>query len=201
MLEFFRSNVSSPTAAAIEGLLCVISFLQRLGVHRTGLVPGYSIRKEIPMRASIALFALLCAGLMQALPALAKDQKNQAFAALDKNGDSSLSQAEAATEKELAKRFAKFDANKDGKLSEEGFMKAMQDNDKRVLADSAITAKVKAELLIAKGVSSTAISVDTYEGSAQLSGTLESKEQAAAAGKIASAVSGVRSVKNDLRVK
>ena len=153
------------------------------------------------MRMTSSLLALLCAALMQAQPALAKDQKNQAFAALDKNGDGSLTAAEAATDKELAKRFAKFDANKDGKLSEDEYMKAMQDNDKRVLADSAITAKIKAELLVAKGVPSTAISVETYEGQVQLSGIVDRKEQAVAAAKVAAAVSGVRSVKNDLRVK
>ncbi len=201
MLGFFGGNVSSPLTAEIERLLRVISFPQPPGVLRMGLASGHSTLKENVMRTSIALLSLLCAGLMHAQPAFAKDQKNQAFAALDKNGDGSLSQAEAATEKELAKRFAKFDANKDGKLSEEEYLKAMQDNEKRVLTDSAITTKVKAEFLIAKGVPSTAISVDTYESSVQLSGTVDSKEQAAAAAKIAAAVSGVRSVKNDLRVK
>ena len=153
------------------------------------------------MRPTTALLALLCAGLMQAHGAFAKDQKNQAFAALDKNGDGSLTQAEAAADKELAKRFTKFDANKDGKLSEDEYIKAMQDNDKRVLADSAITTKVKAELLLAKGVPSTAISVGTYEGRVQLSGFVDNKEQIAAAGKVVTAVSGVHSVKNDLKLK
>lgn len=153
------------------------------------------------MRPSIALIALLCAGSMPAQPALGKDQKNQAFAALDKNGDASLSQPEAAAEKELAKRFAKFDMNKDGRLSEDEYMKAMQDNDKRILADSAITTKVKAELLIAKGVPSTSISVETYEGRVQLTGFVDNKDQVAAAGKIAAAVSGVRKVQNDLKLK
>ena len=153
------------------------------------------------MRAAPILLALLCAGLMQVHPALAKEPKNQAFAALDKNGDGSISKAEAAAEKELEKRFVKFDANKDGKLSEDEYIKAMEDNDKRVLADSAITTKVKAQLLVAKGVPSTSISVDTYEGRVQLSGTVDSKEQVSAAGKVAAAVSGVRSVKNDLRTK
>lgn len=149
------------------------------------------------------LFALLIALAFSATPLLAqaKDQKNQAFAELDKNKDGALSAAEAAPEKELAKRFARFDANKDGKLSEDEYMKAMQDNDKRVLADSAITTKVKGELLVAKGVPSTAISVETYEGQVQLSGFVDKKEQIEAAGKIAARVSGVRVVKNDLKLK
>lgn len=153
------------------------------------------------MRATAAILAILAAGAIQSQAALAKDQKNQAFDALDKNADRFLSRDEATAEKELAKRFAKFDANKDGKLSEEEYLKAMQDNDKRVLADSAITSKVKAQLLITKGVPSTAISVETYEGRVQLSGFVDKKEQIAAAGKVAAAVSGVHAVQNDLKLK
>ena len=77
----------------------------------------------------------------------------------------------------------------------------MQDNDKRVLAYSAITTKVKAQLLVTKGVPSTAISVETYEGRVQLSGFVDTKEQVAAAGKVAAAVSGVHAVQNDLKLK
>jgi hyperosmotically inducible periplasmic protein len=153
------------------------------------------------MRTIVAMLALFAAWAMQPQAAVAKDQKNQAFAALDKNSDGALSREEAAAEKELAKRFAKFDANKDGKLSEDEYLKAMQDNDKRVLSDSAITSKVKAQLLITKGVPSTSVSVETYEGRVQLSGFVDKKEQAAAAGKVAAAISGVRTVQNDLKVK
>lgn len=153
------------------------------------------------MRTVLAVLAVFNASVIHLPTATAKDQKNQAFAALDKNSDGSLSRDEAAAEKELAKRFPKFDANKDGKLSEDEYIKAMQDNDKRVLADSAITSKVKAELLITKGVPSTSISVETYERRVQLSGFVDRKEQVAAAGKVAAAVSGVRVVQNDLKVK
>lgn len=153
------------------------------------------------MRRNLMVVALLAASAAIPHPANAKDSSNQAFAVLDKNSDGFLTKEEAAAEKELTKRFAKFDANKDGKLSEEEFIKANQDNDKRVLADSAVTTKVKGELLIAKGIPSTSISVETYEGRVQLSGFVDTKDQVAAAGKVAAAVSGVRSVQNDLKVK
>lgn len=153
------------------------------------------------MRTTLAILAALAAGAMTMHPAGARDEKNQAFAALDRNSDGTLSREEAVADKEVAKRFAKFDANKDGRLSEDEFIKATQDNDKRVLADSAVTTKVKGELLIAKGIPSTSISVETYEGRVQLSGFVDKKEQAAAAGKVAAAVSGVRTVQNDLKVK
>lgn len=153
------------------------------------------------MRTTLAILAVVAAVAMTIQSATAKGEKNQAFAALDKNTDGFLSKDEAAGEKELAKRFARFDANKDGKLSEEEYLKAMQDNDKRVVADSAVTTKVKGELLITKGIPSTAISVETYEGRVQLSGFVDSKEQIAAAGKVAAGVSGARTVQNDLKVK
>ena len=153
------------------------------------------------MRSTLAILAVLAASAVPPQHATAKDAKNQAFANLDKNSDNVLSKDEAAADKELAKRFDKFDANKDGKLSEEEFIKANQDNDKRVLADSAITTKVKGELLITKGIPSTSISVSTYEGRVQLAGFVDTKEQVAAAGKVAAAVSGVQKVQNDLKVK
>lgn len=60
---------------------------------------------------------------------------------------------------------------------------------------------MQAHPALAKEVPSTSISVDTYEGRVQSSGTLDSKDRVAAAGKVAAAVAGVRSVKNDLRTK
>jgi len=136
-----------------------------------------------------------------AATALAKETGNQAFDALDKNHDGFLSKQEVAGEKELAKRFAKFDANKDGRLSVDEFIKANQDNDARVLADSTITTKVKAALLTEKGVPSTAISVETYESRVLLSGFVDSAAVKEQAGKVAGGVAGVKRVQNNLVVK
>ena len=126
---------------------------------------------------------------------------NAAFDALDKNTDQYLSREEAAAEKELAKRFNRFDADKDGKLSVDEYIKAMQDNDKRVLNDSAITTKVKAALLGEKGVPSFEISVVTYEATVQLSGFVDSDEIRDKAAKVAAGVSGVKQVHNSLIVR
>lgn len=151
------------------------------------------------MRLLITLFASLAMSTAYAQ----SDNKNlnNSFANLDKNGDGALSKAEVAGDKEITKRFAKFDANKDGKLQEAEYLKAGQDNDKRVLADTAITTKVKSEFLLTKGIPSTAISVETYEGIVQLSGFVDTKEQIAAAIKVAKSVSGVKSVQNNLKAK
>jgi osmotically-inducible protein OsmY len=133
--------------------------------------------------------------------AWAQKTGNRAFDALDKNQDGYLSRQEAAGDKELAKRFAKFDANKDGRLDLDEYLKAGQDNDARVLADSAITVKVKAALLGEKGVPSTAISVETYESRVLLSGFVDSVAVKETAGKVAAGVSGVKRVQNNLVVK
>jgi len=126
---------------------------------------------------------------------------NTGFDGLDKNRDGYLSKEEVAGDKELAKRFAKFDANKDGRWTLDDFIKAHKDNDERITADTAITTKVKTKFLTEKGIPSTAISVETYESTVQLSGfvaTTGIKEQA---GKVAAGVSGVKSVQNSLVVK
>jgi hyperosmotically inducible protein len=154
---------------------------------------------EIPMRkvfvaASIALVA-------SAAWAQKKETGNGAFDALDKNHDGFLSKEEVAGDRELAKRFAKFDADKNGRWNVDEFVKANQDNDRRVLADSAITAQVKALLLAEKGVPSTAISVETYEGRVLLSGFVDGAAVKEKAGKVAAGVSGVKLVQNNLVVK
>ena len=60
---------------------------------------------------------------------------------------------------------------------------------------------MKASLLKAEGLGSTAISVETYQGRVLLSGFLDSKAVAEQAVKVAKSVSGVKSVQNNLQVK
>ena len=147
------------------------------------------------------LAAALIAVFASAAWAQKKESGNNAFDALDKNRDGFLSKEEVAGNRELAKRFAKFDADKDGRWNVEEFIKANQDNDARVLSDSAITTKVKAQLLAEKGVPSMSISVETYEGRVLLSGFLDSEAIKEKAGKVAAGVSGVKIVQNNLVVK
>lgn len=152
------------------------------------------------MRQLIVL--ALAAAFASAAWAQSKEKTgNAAFDALDKNTDQYLSREEVAGNKELAKRFNRFDANKDGKLGVDEYVKAMQDNDKRVFNDSAITTKVKSALLAEKGVPSMSISVVTYEAVVQLSGFVDSQEIKDKAAKVASEVSGVKQVQNSLVVK
>ena len=126
---------------------------------------------------------------------------NTGFDGLDKNRDGFLSKEEIAGDKEMTKRFEKFDVNKDGRWTLDDFIKANKDRDARVVADSGITTKVKTALLTEKGIPSTAISVETYEGTVQLSGFVTTAAIKEHAGKVTAGVSGVTEVKNSLVVK
>jgi hyperosmotically inducible protein len=134
-------------------------------------------------------------------PAQKSPSGNAAFDGLDRNRDGYLSKEEVADEKELAKRLTKFDANKDGRMGLDEYIKANQDNDQRIAADSAITTKVKTKFLTEKGIPSTAISVSTYEGTVLLTGAVATKDQVANAERIAAGVSGVKKVDNKLTSK
>ncbi len=146
---------------------------------------------------AIALIALFATGAW----AQKKGSGSSAFDSLDKNRDGFLGKGEIAGDKELAKRFAAFDADKDGRWNLDEFIRAHNDNDARVLSDSAITTKVKGLLLAEKGVPSMSISVETYEGRVLLSGFVDSAAIKEKAGKVVAGASGVKSVQNNLVVK
>lgn len=68
--------------------------------------------------------------------------------------------------------------------------------------DAAITAKVKSAIATDVGArTAAAVNVDTYRGTVQLSGFVDDKTTAQQAESAAKKVSGVREVKNALRVK
>ena len=67
--------------------------------------------------------------------------------------------------------------------------------------DSAITTKVKSAILAEPGLKVSEINVETFKGVVQLSGFVSSRDDIKSAVKVASAVSGVKSVKNDMQLK
>ncbi|MPW16657.1 BON domain-containing protein [Paraburkholderia sp. CNPSo 3157] len=67
--------------------------------------------------------------------------------------------------------------------------------------DGTVTTKVKAELLGAKNVKSTHIHVKTRKGIVWLSGTVPSAEDKTAAQDVVQNVSGVKGVKNHLKIE
>jgi osmotically-inducible protein OsmY len=76
-----------------------------------------------------------------------------------------------------------------------------QESTGEYIDDSVITTKVKSLLAADDFLKSFQISVETYKGSVQLSGFVNSQQAVDKAGQIATSVKGVRSVKNNLIVK
>jgi hyperosmotically inducible periplasmic protein len=156
------------------------------------------------MRAFIMLLSMLASttalaqntGEVTTLPGPRAD-----FVALDRNRDGYISKVEALANPEVHKRFAAFDRDRDGRLSEAEYVAVMEDNDKRILEDSVITARVKAALLAEKGIPSLSISVETYEGRVQLSGFVKAPDIVSRAGRVTAGVSGVRTVHNNISVR
>lgn len=70
-----------------------------------------------------------------------------------------------------------------------------------VVDDSVITTKVKTALANEIALKSLQINVKTYQGVVQLSGFVDSAENAKKAGEVAQTIKGVKEVKNDLIVK
>ncbi len=67
--------------------------------------------------------------------------------------------------------------------------------------DAAITTKVKAAMLGNSTVKASQVSVQTTQGTVELSGTVENKAQEAEAVRLANGVSGVKAVKDEIRIK
>lgn len=67
--------------------------------------------------------------------------------------------------------------------------------------DSVITSKVKAAIFNEPNLKSAEINVETFKGTVQLSGFVSSEAAASKAVEVARTVKGVKSVKNDMRIK
>ena len=67
--------------------------------------------------------------------------------------------------------------------------------------DSVITAKVKAAFINDPSVTATEINVETFKGEVQLAGYVAQPGEAQRAVELARSIKGVKSVKNDVRVK
>ena len=67
--------------------------------------------------------------------------------------------------------------------------------------DAVLTTKVKSSIFNEPTLKSTEINVETFKGTVQLSGFVAQPGDITKAGEIARGVKGVKSVKNDIRVK
>lgn len=78
---------------------------------------------------------------------------------------------------------------------------AKQEGTGEYVDDSVITTKVKAAIFNEPTLKSAEINVETFKGVVQLSGFVSSQAAANKAADLARGVGGVRSVKNDMRIK
>lgn len=78
---------------------------------------------------------------------------------------------------------------------------AKQESTGEYIDDTAITTQVKTALVANKEVSAMAINVETFKGTVQLSGFANSVQEKEKAAEVARTVAGVKSVKNDIRLK
>ena len=76
-----------------------------------------------------------------------------------------------------------------------------QDGTGEYVDDSIITAKVKAAILNEPTLKSVEINVETFKGAVQLSGFVSSQAAINKAVDVTRHISGVKSVKNDMRIK
>jgi osmotically-inducible protein OsmY len=78
---------------------------------------------------------------------------------------------------------------------------AKQEGTGEYVDDSVITTKVKAAIFNEPSLKSTEINVETFKGRVQLSGFVSSQSSMLKAVNVAGGVSGVKSVKDDMRLK
>ena len=78
---------------------------------------------------------------------------------------------------------------------------AKQEGTGEYVDDSVITTKVKAAILNEPDLKVAEINVETFKGAVQLSGFVSSQAAANKAVEVARRVGGVKSVKNDMRIK
>lgn len=76
-----------------------------------------------------------------------------------------------------------------------------QESTGQYIDDSIITTSVKAAILNEPTLKVAEINVETFKGAVQLSGFVRSSDNIATAMNVARSVNGVKSVKNDMRLK
>lgn len=153
---------------------------------------------------AVAVSALMIAGGARA-ESEATLAPSPEFVRLDVNHDGFISREEAKKLPGFDRAFDQADSDHDGKLDADEYIKARSIYDRMqaraYLDDSVITGKVKAALLKEPLISSFDVHVDTYKGTVQLSGFVDSEKQARKAAETAAGIPGVVAVINNLTVK
>jgi len=174
-----------------------------------------TIRKFLGLTLLAAIAPLAATGQVRAQNAT-EAPTNPFFLKLDTNRDRFISPEEAKQDKRIDSVFGQADMNKDGKLDEDEFLKAVSISGRETVVntvtgaeaaaqqyalDLELTVKVKTALVRAKGFPSTDVTIQTNKGRVMLAGFVDSQEQIALAGKLAAGETGVKTVINNLMVK
>ena len=159
---------------------------------------------HVPIRTTLVLIGIaLAAPLAMAGETYGTTSLNPKFQALDTDRDGYLSKSEMKGYRDYDRAFGEADADHDGKLSPDEFVKAESIYGRQQAAeymdDSVITAKVKAALL--KEMRSLDVSVETYRGHVLLSGFVDGQDQRNKAIQVAAAVNGVLKVEDGIALK
>jgi len=164
---------------------------------------------HVMVRLGVALIiAALYGNAVAQTPAAnvpARKKPDSHFARLDANNDGFLSYQEARGERDTARQFALFDENRDGRLSEDEFLKLKaaqaRHRDSTTISDGVIKSKVKLAVMRAKDLKSADVHVETIAGVVRLDGEVDNAKQAARAAQLAGRIKGVKKVENNLTVR
>ena len=168
------------------------------------LRPTRAPRAVLSLLALCAL-AALCPRAALADATVPNQSESGVLKLYDTNGDGYVSLQEWLSHDGSKRAFRASDANRDGRLDAAEVVKANSYDDRIKAAEFAgdawISAKVKAALLQDSATTPIEVKVQTQDGTVQLSGFVNSAQQAARAADIAAHVDGVRKVINSLIVK
>jgi hyperosmotically inducible protein len=155
--------------------------------------------KPSRLQLAVVVAAGLAAGVAQAQGTADR------FRALDTNKDGFVTRVEVAHIDGYARAFGEADDDKDGRLSSDEFIKSESIHARSkagaYISDSALTARVKAALLMESDLKSADVSVETSKGEVLLSGLVKDDSQRKKAYSAASRVEGVKSVKDKMVVR
>lgn len=162
----------------------------------------------LPNRQSLAVLMLSALTLhaahaMEGVPPTALAPP--AFQLADVNGDQLVHLEEFQAQGGMVVFFKAADANADQRLDRVEYSQLSHRADyvaiNNFIADTVITAKVKALLSLNDAFSPFDVSVETLGGQVLLSGSVDKAEQIKQVASVAGRVRGVKTIRNDLRVK
>jgi hypothetical protein len=160
--------------------------------------------RAISRNAAIAL--AVCAAFGSAgVMAADTPQASPKFLKMDKNNDGFVTRDEVVGIRWYDRAFDGADENKDGRLDQTEFVKAEAIQDRlaagHYVSDTALKAKVKAALVMERGLKSRDLDLEVVGGEVLVSGFVRDEGQRSRALRAANSVTGVAAVRDGMIVK